>query len=73
MNVHGFAVTPALRSKLIGWMTLGPFTSAGLVMLARSEGAQYPRIVADRLIRLERKAGHIVRAGRGWRWVRGHQ
>ena len=69
MNVLGFTVTSAIEAACLERMRAGWFTAAQLADVVW--GA--PKIsydtsyrVADRLIQRERKAGNIVRRGKGW-------
>ena len=68
MNVLGFTVTSAIESACCKRMRAGWFTASMIEYRAHKAGA--PLIVcdsiADRLIQRERKAGHIVRHGKGW-------
>ncbi len=77
MIVHGFVVTNAVQCELIARMMREPFQCIDIYESARREGVPFERDIAlrlaDRLIQRERKAGHIVRAGRAWRWADGHQ
>ena len=70
MKVLGFTVTPAIESACRKRMRAGWFTASMIEDGAHKVGA--PLIVcdsiADRLIQRERKAGNIVRHGRGWLW-----
>ena len=68
MKVLGVTVTPAIESACRAKMRKGWFTASMIEDRAHKAGA--PLIVcdsiADRLIQRERKAGHIVRHGKGW-------
>jgi len=71
MRVLGVTVTPAIERACMARMRAGWFTAAQLadvVWGAPKVSYDTSYRVADRLIQRERKAGHIVRHGRGWIW-----
>ena len=68
MKVLGHTVSPETEAACLARMRAGWFTAGMIEDCAHKAGA--PLIVcdsiADRLIQRERKAGHIVRHGKGW-------
>lgn len=73
MIILGYTVTPEVEAACLWWMREGWFSAHGLAteveMAAKIAGhSSIAYRVADRLIQRERKAGHIVRAGKGWVW-----
>jgi len=68
MNVLGFTVTSAIEAACLERMRAGWFTAQSIADTANGLGVPWAKDyrVADRLIQRERKAGHIVRHGKGW-------
>ena len=70
MKVLGFTVTSAIESACLERMRAGWFTAALIAETAYGLGVPFAKDyrVAERLIQRERKAGNIVRHGKGWLW-----
>lgn len=73
MKVLGYSVSPELEAACLERMRSGWFSAAQLTDVVERVGgfAGYcPTAyrIAGNLIQRERKAGHIVRAGKGWFW-----
>jgi len=71
MKVLGHTVSPETEAACLARMRAGWFTAAQLANVVWDASKVTYDIsyrVADRLIQRERKAGHIVRHGRGWLW-----
>ena len=73
MKVLGVMVTPAIESACMARMRAGWFTASYLAAIASIAGRLEDHVpiayrVADRLIQRERKAGHLIRQGKGWLW-----
>ena len=70
MNVLGFTVTSAIEAACLERMRAGWFTAEHIADVAYNYGVPWTKDyrIADRLIQRERKAGNIVRRGKGWQW-----
>jgi len=71
MKVLGYTLSPEVESACLERMRAGWFTAAQLAdVVWATPKVSYDTSyrIADRLIQRERKAGNIVRHGRGWLW-----
>jgi hypothetical protein len=70
MKVYGYEVSQGLIAACIRAMRGRQFSALDIAHEAQDMGAPWKNDIslriADRLIQRERKAGHIVRSGRGW-------
>lgn len=74
MNVYGYQISQDIESACLERMRARQFEKYDIECIARANSQatsiswMIARLFVIRLIQRERKAGHLIHAGKMWRW-----